>query len=236
MKRVISFCLYKAPSDWERVMETTHNKYISGLYQNINLIQKYYPNWHIYLYHNELFDISKIQKNIDYDKLEFKLITNPLISAMQWRFLPNDDEDVELFIVRDIDSRITEREKVSVDEWVESKKILHIMRDHPHHEYHILGGMWGMRRQPNFNMESSCIEYNTSKNYRVDVDWYEKWWDMHFLRDIIYPNYVDSSYVNSSFHAMEPWSKPFSLERDDNKFVGEIYLDTDKRDYHYTLL
>jgi hypothetical protein len=35
---------------------------------------------------------------------------------------------------------------------------------------------------------------------------------------------------------MEPWSKPFSLERDDNKFVGEIYLDTDKRDYHYTLL
>ena len=29
MKRVISFCLYKAPSDWEKVMETNHNKYIS---------------------------------------------------------------------------------------------------------------------------------------------------------------------------------------------------------------
>ena len=65
MKRVISFCLYKAPSDWEKVMETNHNKYISGLYQNINLIQKYYPNWHIYLYHNELFDISEIQNSLN---------------------------------------------------------------------------------------------------------------------------------------------------------------------------
>jgi len=165
MKKVVSFCLYQAPKSWEEVMNTNYNKYISGLEENVNLIQKYYPDWHIYLYHNEDFDVSKVEYIKQYDKFETKLITDKSLNAMQWRFLPNDDKEVELFIVRDVDSRITEREQVSVNEWIDSGKTLHIMRDHPHHHYFILGGMWGMRNQQDFNMKQSCIEYNTSNNY-----------------------------------------------------------------------
>lgn len=236
-KKVVSFCLYKAPKGWEEVMNTNYNKYISGLEENLKLIQKYYPGWYVYLYHNEDFDINQIEDLKKYDLFETKLITDKSINAMQWRFLPNDDQDVELFIVRDVDSRITEREQVSVFEWIESGKILHIMRDHPHHQYTILGGMWGMRNQSDLNMSQSCKDYNLSNNYNYENQWYEKWWDMNFLRDIIYPKYSTDSYINSETgHQSEPWSKGFTKEREDRKFVGEIYLDKDKRDYHYTLL
>ena len=237
MKKVISFCLYQAPKYWEQVMETNYKKYLEGFEENFNLAQKYYPDWQIYLYHNENLDISIFDPFKKNGKLETKLITNNSINAMQWRFLPNDDKDVELFIVRDIDSRITKREQVSVLEWVESGKILHIMRDHPHHQYSILGGMWGMRNQLDLNMEKSCEEYNTSRNYNPSVDWCDKWWDMNFLRDIVYPKYIDSSYINSETgYGAEGWNKVFTEPREDRKFVGEIYLDRNTRDYHYTLL
>ena len=58
---------------------------------------------------------------------------------MFWRFL-FDDSSVDIFIVRDVDSRIN-KEESAVKEWLESDKLLHIMRDHPHHYYKILGGM-----------------------------------------------------------------------------------------------
>ena len=48
-------------------------------------------------------------------------------------------------IVRDTDSRLGIREKLAVDEWLDSGKKLHIMRDHPYHRVPMLGGMWGCR-------------------------------------------------------------------------------------------
>lgn len=236
MKKVISFSLYKAPLDWEKRMDTNYKKYISGLHQNISLIKKYYPDWYVYVYHNESLDKSDFINLQEYNNVEYKLITNKSLNAMQWRFLPHDDESVELFISRDADSRVTERELISVQEWIDSGKVLHIMRDHPHHNYKILGGMWGMRRQKDFDMTNECINYNKKNNYLVENDWYDKWWDMNFLRDIIYPKYSNSSYINASFHNFESWSKPFTINWSEKKFVGEIYDESNNRGYHFNLI
>jgi hypothetical protein len=127
---------------------------------------------------------------------------------MQWRFLPNDDEDVELFIVRDIDSRITEREKVSVDEWVESEKILHIMRDHPHHGYHILGGMWGIKGNliPITEMIDKS-QYSYHHNYGNDQT---------FLKTI-YSIFENDRCTHDDFFE----KKPFPIKRENGRFIGE---------------
>lgn len=237
LKKVISFSLYKAPDNVERAYETSYEKYMCGIEENIKLAKIYYSDWHIYIYHDECLDTASILQSQNYDKLEMKLIKDQSLNSMQWRFLPNDDKDVELFICRDLDSRITEREQVSVNEWIESKKTLHIMRDHPHHGYAILGGMWGMRSQSDFKMYKECEAYNISKNYDPKNDWCEKWWDMNFLRDVVYPKYISDSYINSETgHAAEDWNRPFTKAREDRKFVGEIYIDKTTRDYHYTLL
>lgn len=61
------------------------------------------------------------------------------------RFLPADEEGVEYMMSRDTDSRLSERERLAVDEWLRSGADLHIMRDHPYHGVPMLGGMWGVK-------------------------------------------------------------------------------------------
>ena len=236
MKRVIAFSLYKAPKDWEIVNETNYMKYITGLKANLELAEKYYPGWYVYLYYNKNFDVKLFDELKGYPMLVPKLIEDYSVSAMQWRFLPHDEDDVELFISRDLDSRITKREVVSVNEWIESGKMLHVMRDHPHHNYYILGGMWGMRKEKGFNMTESCRNWNKTKNYSPDSNWYDKWWDMNFLEDVIWTKFYNNVYENASFYCKTDTCRQFTEEWDDRHFVGEIFLENGERWFHYAML
>jgi hypothetical protein len=47
--------------------------------------------------------------------------------------IPLLDETVDVLLSRDSDSKIVPREEEAVREWLESKKIFHVMRDHPAH-------------------------------------------------------------------------------------------------------
>lgn len=51
-----------------------------------------------------------------------------LVQGMFWRWLVAEDPDVERFLIRDVDSRLNEREARAVDEWILSGKAYHIMR------------------------------------------------------------------------------------------------------------
>ncbi len=64
---------------------------------------------------------------------------------MVWRFIPIDDDSVDIFLSRDLDSPILSREREAVQEWEESDKIFHFMRDHRYHFAPIMGGMWGAK-------------------------------------------------------------------------------------------
>lgn len=66
---------------------------------------------------------------------------------MNWRFLPTVDVQVSQFMSRDLDSLIGKREVAAVKEWLQTRKTLHIMRDHPLHLAEIMGGLWGMNLQ-----------------------------------------------------------------------------------------
>ena len=67
----------------------------------------------------------------------------PSVFGMLWRFIPVLDPSVSVMVSRDLDSRITYREQAAVEEWLESGLAFHVMRDNPHHDTEILGGMWG---------------------------------------------------------------------------------------------
>jgi len=62
---------------------------------------------------------------------------------MFWRFLVADDNSVDRYMIRDSDSRLNDREKHTVDEWIESGYSVHSIRDHPNHNRPLNGGMWG---------------------------------------------------------------------------------------------
>ena len=61
------------------------------------------------------------------------------------RFLPTLDPQVDIFLSRDLDSAITSREVEAVEEWLNSEKTLHVMRDHRLHSQPMLGGLWAAR-------------------------------------------------------------------------------------------
>jgi hypothetical protein len=94
------------------------------------------------------------------------------LAPMLWRFLIIDDPTVDVFLSRDADSRLSERDAVAVSDWIArwqssspahggqvkaaevrhgrdaSPPMFHCIRDHPSHgEYPVNGGMWGARRR-----------------------------------------------------------------------------------------
>lgn len=69
----------------------------------------------------------------------------PICKAMLWRLAPAFDEDVELFLCRDLDSLSTYRERRCVQAWLNSSKFCHAITDSVSHTIPLMGGMIGFR-------------------------------------------------------------------------------------------
>lgn len=180
-KKVISFCLWG-------------NKpiYSHGIIENVRLAQKFYPDWECWLYiHQPTVPLEVIEVLLTFPNAKVILKTENRIRPrryMLWRFEPADDPTVERFMSRDSDSRITPREVVAVDEWVRTKRRLHIMRDHPQHFPKILGGMYGIVCDDHLN------SIKTQSTWEKEVDLFYKYAtedtdDQLFLEKGIYGRY-----------------------------------------------
>lgn len=121
--------------------------YLDGAIANVDLAKKIYPGWVCRFYYDASVPTATIKKLTEVGA-QVMLIAEPRgkWDGLFWRFYPLNDPDVEAFIVRDTDSRLTTRERNAVEEWINSDKGLHTMRDHWNHNVPILGGMWGIKR------------------------------------------------------------------------------------------
>ncbi|XP_064094674.1 uncharacterized protein LOC135206989 [Macrobrachium nipponense] len=142
-QRVISLSLYgENPGYW------------NGLPEILSQARLLYPEWKVWLYTNPRSRMKVLCPLLQkHDHLRICDVTNlpqPLsniskVNPMFWRIAPLGDPKVGSLLVRDSDSKLTEREQKAVQEWLESGKTFHVMRDHPQHTTPILGGMWGAR-------------------------------------------------------------------------------------------
>jgi hypothetical protein len=206
MKKVIAFSL------WGDIPI-----YNVGAIENAKTFHHFYPDFECWFYiHDTSVPKSTIQslEKINNVKIIIKSGDLKKCNPMMWRFEPIDNPDVELFISRDTDSRITEREKLAVDEWLKSDKLFHIMRDHPWHTVPILGGMFGTRKIPSIH----CWKEKIS-NFKQTKD---KGYDQDFLENYIYPIIKNDAIIHASFYKLEKFHKPFPSPYDDEcSFVGE---------------
>ena len=212
MKKVISFSLWG-----------DNPKYTIGAIKNAELIDTIYPGWIGRFYCGksvpiDIIEILKTYTNVEVIEME----ENGDWSGMFWRFYACEDSDV--MISRDTDSRLNLREKNAVDEWLNSDKDFHIMRDHPYHNSLILGGMWGVRNGILKNIVDLIKNYNKGDFWQVD---------QNFLREQIYPIVVNTSFVHDSYHNINSWSKNFSIERIDQEFVGDVFDEHNQRHSQY---
>ena len=60
-----------------------------------------------------------------------------------WSLHVFGDRKVKYFLMRDIRCHLNVRERVAVDDWLETRRWFHVMRDHYSHTELIIPGMWG---------------------------------------------------------------------------------------------
>ena len=170
--RVISFCLYG-----EKLT------YLVGMEENIKLAKQHFPDWTVYIYYNKTVPLEKIDL---YEEMGAKTflcenVGENLLNweGMFWRFFPLDDPTVDAWLSRDADSRLSAREAGFVNQWLESGKSFHIIRDHRCHMHFIMGGIFGVNNSlflPKYRNKIKPIKeiikenytYYKERNYNVD--------------------------------------------------------------------
>jgi hypothetical protein len=208
MKKIISFSLWGDDP-----------KYTIGAIKNAELIKTIYPGWIGRFYCGKSVPLNIIEQLKSYDNVEIiEMDEDGDWLGMFWRFYACEDADI--MISRDTDSRLSLREKIAVDEWLNSDKDFHIMRDHPYHNTLILGGMWGVRNGVLKNILELINKYNKGNFWQVD---------QNFLKEQIYPIIVDTSFVHDSYLNFNSWSQKFLTERTNQEFVGEVFDENDIR-------
>lgn len=208
MKKIISFSLWG-----------DNPKYTIGAIRNAELTPIIYPGWVSRFYCGESVpkDIIKTLISLPHTEVVMMDVDGDW-TGMFWRFYACEDSDV--MISRDTDSRLSIREKIAVDEWLESNKDFHIMRDHPHHNTAILGGMWGVRNGLLKNIKTLIQEYNKGNFWQVD---------QKFLKEKIYPIVVKTSLIHDSFFNFNEGATKFTTKRINQEFVGEVFDENNSR-------
>lgn len=188
--------------------------YNVGAIRNAELWKTIYSDWKMVVFYDSSVPENTIVqlKNLTVECID---MTDKNIYGMFWRFFAVDLPDSEYSIFRDTDSRISIREKMAVDEWLQSGKTLHVMRDHPYHmipcgndRLGILGGMWGIKSKK-IPLTKMIQNYpNKSKIFYGE--------DQTFLRTV-YSLFEKERFTHDEFFEKQP----FPLKRENGRFIGE---------------
>lgn len=185
-RNIVSFCLYGS-----------RYCYWEGAVSNIYLCKIYYPTFICVFYIDRFSDPHLIkliedEQKINSDVVEIRFFDRQQDSdGMFYRFLPATEINTNIFLSRDTDCRINERECIAVNEWLASDKDFHIIRDHKILKKPVYGGMWGCRNKllNNIGLEDQIKNF-VPKIYGADEDLLCNW---------LYPKIQNSAFEHSSF-------------------------------------
>jgi protein O-GlcNAc transferase len=215
-------------------------KYTRGAIRNVQLASALFPDWRCRFYVGKSTDYSFTEnlQSLTKDWVRYARVDGtwePMCGGssthapkveiyhvpeegdwrgMFWRFEPAAENNVEAMISRDCDSRLSLRERVAVNEWMESSKGFHIMRDHPWHGTEILGGMWGVKRNMLPDMRELMADWHQEDRWQTDQD---------FLKAKIYPRVVNASMIHASFCGFEAHAQDFPMARLGTEFIGQVF-------------
>lgn len=183
-KNIISYSLYG-----------NNPRYTLPLLENSKIALDLYSGWIIYVYHD-----NTVSQDFLFQLRENNVITINIeqsehenLPPKMWRFLPVENPLIDCVIFRDADSLLTLRERDLVLNWMESDKLVHIIRDHPLHIAPILAGMFGIK-QTSFHILSRLIKDQKPDIIHRPIDY-----DQVFLADYFYPKIKDLALIHVSF-------------------------------------
>lgn len=160
-------------------------QYLEGALRNAVVARHLYPGWRARFYVDATVPVVAIDR-LSAEGAEIIVIAedDPLAGfGRLWRFLVEDDPSVSLYAVRDCDAVINIKERTAVEDWLNSGKTAHIMRDHPVHAELILAGMWGARAGALGSMRNRILEFLKAH----PADHWDTHLDQQFLRNEVWP-------------------------------------------------
>jgi len=185
--KIISFSLYGSDKRY------TYNAII-----NCKIAELLFPDWKCRFYIDDTVPFEIIQTLYSLDNVQVSyqgsIKKHRLKHPMYWRMLAVVESSDDIILVRDCDSWLSQRDVIMVNEWLNTNKDFHIIRDHCHHRSPIMGGTWGCRN--NF-LKTQLIQllYEYQKNKTYD----ELSNDQVFLNAYIYPLIKDNYCVHGRF-------------------------------------
>ena len=188
--KVFSFCLYG-----------TEPNYYTGLLENIAIIKQYYPDFDIVVYKGECDPSWVLPEGVTID------ITNrpgPINALL--RYIPLNTADVGF--VRDADSRINERDRWCIDQFLKSDKSYHTIRDHYWHQSKLMAGTFGWKRPMTLMIPTHEAGYG---------------FDEHFLAQCVYETVKSDMLVHTSVRAFAGEHAEWIDAEGD--FVGNVIWD-----------
>ena len=207
-----------------------NRRYTIGALRNAQLLPIIFPGWRLWFYcEKPLPDGSvkygktpeKILRKITELGAEIRYVDVAVtgLAPMLWRFLVAEDVNVDAFVVRDCDSRLTPRDAIIVFDWLKTNASFHCIRDHPSHKWHpINGGLWGGRPKA-LHRAIDGVTKQVMKLYGN-----EYFDDMRFLARQIWPKVKDMAFCHDSVSCDSfPNSHPFPVKRIGFEHLGQVY-------------
>ena len=219
MKRVFSFTIFGSD-----------DKYCKGLLRNVEIIEKEFPDFETWVYiGNDVpaHILSSIQQNSNV-KCIFTQETG-MVNKL-YRFFAIDDPNVEVMFVRDVDSRIKERDISTIHDFLKSDKLFHIVRDHPNHFHKIMACSFAIKKGL-LNGPLSSVFQDYRKTNEVNTFWN----DQEFLASVFYPHVLPVAMVHDDAQTMELNTIKTLIKAPIGNgldFIGQVYeFDKDGNEY-----
>lgn len=186
------------------------SSYLVGTLKNIELAQKIFPDWICRIFIDETVPSKYVEEMMKFPNAEVAQVDEKFVFGAFWRFYSMFQNEDDIVISRDSDSRLSKREKRCVDEWLESDKKFSIIRDHErHYDWPILAGMWGIKGKMDDDVFDKMKMYYNNHFYTSD---------QIFLKEVVWP-IAKNDCLMHGFKEVE-WMKK---TRDKNNFIGQGY-------------
>ena len=190
-------------------------KYLNGALENARLAPDIYPHWRCRFYCDDTVPqaVRGQLKTLGAEVVMMNRV-NPF-DGLFWRFLPANDGRTRHFLVRDADSIINRREQAAVNEWLDSGKAFHVMRDWWTHTEVMLAGMWGGTGGVLPPLQTLLKDFKPS----ALANWHLDQW---FLRSQVWPTARQSCLIHDSkFKALGAKDFPAGSDLSDGHHVGQ---------------
>jgi hypothetical protein len=208
--------------------------YLKGAVANARQAAEYYPGWETWFYVGRSVHPA-VQERLSKAGAGIILMNDlrlPPWEGKFWRMLPIADPIVDVCIIRDCDSRFSKREAAAVNEWLDSDKSAHVMRDHRLHTSPIMGGMWGARKGflPDFKKLLDEWLLGMQSGANRGTRWCKNGKsDQGFLGNAVWPRIQGKVFVHDDRKHFSQEERPFSVQPTAaHLFVGQVWDCNDK--------